>query len=127
MTYSTTVDHRWALLVHGKGDKQRVVPITDRLAVEITLFCPQGYLFPNGVGGHLTPERVGKCISDLLPPGWSMHKLRHRFASRGLAGTGDLLAVRDALGHASVAITQLYTAVADGKVSRVCEVAADDH
>jgi integrase len=120
------VDDQWALLVHGKGDKQRVVPITDRLAAEIIAFCPSGYLFPNGVGGHLTPEHVGKCVGRLLPPGWSMHKLRHRFASRGLAGTGDLLAVRDALGHASVATTQLYTAVADGRVRRVCEAAADD-
>jgi site-specific recombinase XerC len=46
-----------------------------------------------------------------MPPGWSMHKLRHRFATRGYAGTGDLLAVKEALGHASVATTQLYTAV----------------
>lgn len=115
----------WALVVHGKGGKQRVVPITDRMANDIANFCRSGYLFPGNIDGHLSAHHVGKLIGNLMPDGWSMHKLRHRFATRGLAGTGDLLAVRDALGHASVATTQIYTAVADDKVRRVAEAAAD--
>lgn len=116
----------WSLIVHGKGDRQRVVPITDALAASIRDFCVAGYLFPGDDDGHLSPMTVGKLISDLMPAGWSMHKLRHRYATRGLAGTGDLLAVRDALGHASVATTQLYTAVADERVRRVTQAASSD-
>lgn len=119
-------DSGWSLIVHGKGDKQRVVPITDKMATDIRSFCPRrGYLFPGQVDGHLSPMYVGKLIGALMPDGWSMHKLRHRFATRGLAGTGDLLAVRDALGHSSAATTQIYTAVANDKVRRVSEAAAD--
>ena len=115
----------WSLIVHGKGDKQRVVPITDRMATDIKGFCVRGYLFPGQEHGHLSAVYVGKLVGALMPPGWSMHKLRHRFASRGLAATGDLLAVRDALGHTSVATTQIYTAIASDKVRRVAEAAAD--
>jgi integrase len=116
----------WSLIVHGKGDKQRVVPITDRLAAEIEHFCRAGYLFPGQDNGHLSAHYVGKVVSALMPHGWSMHKLRHRYATRGLAATGDLLAVRDALGHTSVATTQIYTAITSDKVRRVAEAAADD-
>ena len=102
-----------SLIVHGKGGKQRVVPITDDLAREIRRYRPQrGYLFPGQIDGHISVEYVGKLISALMPDGWSMHKLRHRFATKGYQGTKDLRAVQEALGHASVATTQRYTAVA---------------
>ena len=114
----------WAILVHGKGGRQRVVPITGQLAGDITAFCPGGFLFPGQEDGHLSAMHVGKLIGRLMPDGWSMHKLRHRFASRGLAATGDLLAVRDALGHSSVATTQIYTAGSTDRVRRVAEAAA---
>ena len=67
----------WSLIVHGKGGKQRVVPITDRLADEISAYCQHGYLFPGGVDGHISVVYVGQLISGLMPEGWSMHKLRH--------------------------------------------------
>ncbi|BBY77002.1 integrase [Mycolicibacterium parafortuitum] len=122
----------WSLIVHGKGGKQRVVPVTDSLAEEIREFCPRGFLFPsrdqwgNLLSPHVSADCVGRLISALMPPGWSMHKLRHRFATRGLAGTGNLIAVRDALGHASVATTQIYTAVAPRAVRAVVEAPADE-
>ena len=115
----------WALLVHGKGGRQRVVPITDNLADSIRTFCPAGYLFPGQIDGHISDGHVGVLLSRLMPEGWSMHKLRHRFATRGLAGTGNLIAVQKALGHASVATTQRYTAVANHEVRAVAEAAAD--
>lgn len=113
------------LIVHGKGNKQRVVPITVTLAVEIAHAQPTGgFLFPGQINGHVSPGHVGKLVSKVMPPGWSMHKLRHRFATRGYAGTGNLRAVQEALGHASVATTQRYTAVSSAEIRRVSEAAA---
>nr|WP_231974795.1 tyrosine-type recombinase/integrase [Mycobacterium sp. E1747] len=113
------------LIVHGKGGKQRVVPITTSLAVEIAHARPHGgFVFPGQIDGHVSPGHVGKLVSKAMPPGWSMHKLRHRFATRGYAGTGNLRAVQEALGHASVATTQRYTAVSSSEVRRVSEAAA---
>lgn len=113
------------LIVHGKGNKQRVVPITVTLATEIAKYslCG-GYLFPGKIDGHISPDRVGHLVSKVMPKGWSMHKLRHRFATRGYAGTGNLRAVQEALGHASVATTQRYTAVAAREIRAVAEAAA---
>lgn len=113
------------LIVHGKGGKQRVVPITVSLADAIRTACPDGgWVFPGAIDGHLSADRVGHLVSALMPPGWSMHKLRHRFATRGYAGTGNLRAVQEALGHASVATTQRYTAVSRDEIRRVAEAAA---
>lgn len=113
------------LIVHGKGNKQRVVPITVTLAAAIQALCPfGGFLFPGKIDGHMSADRVGHLVSKVMPPGWSMHKLRHRFATRGYAGTGNLRAVQEALGHASVATTQRYTAVAAREIRAVAEAAA---
>jgi site-specific recombinase XerD len=112
------------LIVHGKGNKQRVVPITVTLAAEIANFCPfGGFLFPGQIDGHMSADRVGHLVSAAMPAGWSMHKLRHRFATRGYAGTGNLRAVQEALGHASVATTQRYTAVSSREIRAVAEAA----
>lgn len=117
--------HGWSLIVHGKGGKQRVVPLTDELVAVFRQHCTRhGYLFPGQIEGHISPRWVGRMISQLMPPGWSMHKLRHRYATRGYAGTGNLRAVQEALGHASVATTQRYTAVSSSEVRRVSEAAA---
>lgn len=113
----------WSLLIDGKGGKQRVVAITDRLADDIRKFCPGGYLFPGQIDGHVSAHHVGKLLSALMPAGWSMHKLRHRYATLGYAGTGDIMAVKEALGHKSVATTQLYTAVPANGVRAVSEAA----
>lgn len=115
----------WSLLVHGKGGRQRVVPLMPDLAAEIRNYCTRhGYLFPGQIDGHISPGWVGTVISNLMPDGWTMHKLRHRFASRGYAGTRDIRAVQEALGHASVATTQRYTAVSTQEVRSVAEAAA---
>lgn len=101
------------LLVHGKGGKPRVVPISESLAAHIragaaghTPGGPSGgWLFPTGVGGHLTADHVGRLVARVLPPGLSMHKLRHRFATRAYRGTRNLRPVQMLLGHASIATT----------------------
>lgn len=110
------------LIVRGKGARQRVVPINHDLADTIRAM-PPGFLFPNG-DTHLSPNCVGKLISGLMPAGWSMHKLRHRYASRGFAGTHNLVAVQRALGHASLATTQRYVAASTDEVRAVSESAA---
>lgn len=116
--------HGWSLIVHGKGGKQRVVPLNPALAADIRSYCTRhGYLFPGQVDGHISPRWVGTMISNLMPPTWSMHKLRHRFATLGYSGTRDLRAVQEALGHASVATTQRYTAVSTREVRSVADAA----
>lgn len=117
--------HGWSLIVHGKGGKQRVVPLNDGLVAEFRAAATRrGYLFPGQVDGHLSARWVGTMISKMMPRGWSMHKLRHRFATLGYSGTGNLRAVQEALGHASVATTQRYTAVSTTDVRSVIDAAA---
>jgi integrase len=125
----------WLLIVRGKGDKQRVVPITDRMARLLHRHCGceddpykrcTGWVFPGQIDGHLSPDAVGRLVSALMPEGWTMHKLRHRFAKRGFDGTHDLLALRDALGHSSLATTQIYLAANLTDVRSISEAAAQD-
>lgn len=115
----------YSLVVQGKGGKQRTVPLTDSLANAILEYRrTPGYLFPGQIDGHMSPNHCGKLLSRLMPEGWSAHKLRHRYASRGFAATGDLLAVQTALGHSSVATTQRYVQVSTQSVRAVSEAAA---
>jgi integrase len=99
------------LLVHGKGGKPRVIPISDSLADGIRQIAePDSWLLANGVGGHLSPGWVGTIISRLMPPGWTLHTLRHRFATRAYRGTRNLRAVQVLMGHESIATTERYLA-----------------
>ncbi|HEY6575811.1 MAG TPA: tyrosine-type recombinase/integrase [Mycobacterium sp.] len=88
----------WSLIVKGKGHKQRVVPVGDDLARAIRMHCDSGYLFPGQIGGHISAGWVGTVISQLLPPGWTMHRLRYRFATLGYAAVtrDDIRAVCEA-------------------------------
>lgn len=118
----------YSLIVHGKGARQRVVPLAAALTTELLNYhpgyTPDGYLFPGKIDGHLSAAQVGKLVGELMPPGWTMHKLRHRFASRGYAGTHDLASVQAALGHASLQTTQRYVATSDDTIRAVAEAAA---
>lgn len=100
----------WSIYVHGKGAKERTVPLVDAVAREI-LRHPPGFIFPGQIDGHLSPLWVGKLISDLLPDGWSMHSLRHRFATRAYSVDHDLLIVQKLLGHASLNTTRAYVQI----------------
>lgn len=112
-----------ALLIHGKGSKERIVPVSAGLATLIGLGAaghtlgesPSGWLFPGETQGHLSPRWVGHLCSRVMPGLWTMHSLRHRFASRAYRGTRNLRAVQTLLGHSSVAITERYCAVDDGE------------
>ena len=101
----------------------RVIPITNALAHEI--LAADGFLFPGQIDGHLSAAYVSKLISRALPEGWTAHTLRHRFASRAYVGAGkDIRAVQELLGHASVATTQIYTAVEDDVMRQAVAFAA---
>lgn len=116
----------WSLLVHGKGERQRVVPISDGLALAIRRACLSGcgWAFPGDDGGHLSPRWIGRLATRALPGEWTLHTLRHRFATRAHDGTHDLIAVQRLLGHASVATTQRYVATGQDALRRAMLAAA---
>lgn len=104
------------LIVHGKGNKQRVIPLNEPLAQAIREHCRVGYLFPGQTNGHISAQSVGTLISALMPTGYTMHTLRHFFATRAYRGSRNIRAVQMLLGHASVATTERYTAVDDDEL-----------
>lgn len=100
------------LLVHGKGDRQRSIPLPDSLAAELQEL-PPGYVFPGKTDGHLSANTLGRRVRELLPQDVTMHQLRHRFASLAYAVSSDLFAVQQLLGHASPSTTQRYVQIGD--------------
>ena len=113
-----------ALTILGKGGKMRAAPVIApvRAALEAYLaLCPfalppQGPLFVGEKGGPLSPRIIQLAIERLrgalgLPDSATPHALRHSFATHLLARGGDLRAIQELLGHASLSTTQLYTAV----------------
>lgn len=103
-----------SLIVRGKGDKQRIVPLPDDLAAIV--MDANGYLFHGRFGGHVEESYIGDHISHLLPDGYAAHTLRHRFATTAYAATHDLFVVAELLGHESVETTEHYVAMPDGRL-----------
>ncbi|MDE9451169.1 tyrosine recombinase XerC [Aliiroseovarius sp. Z3] len=121
-----------ALRIKGKGGKERVVPVlpTARDAVETyRRLCPHpetpdAPLFRGVRGGALGPRTVQKVMEKVrlqlgLPATATPHAMRHSFATHLLAAGGDLRAIQELLGHASLSTTQAYTTV---DTSRLLEV-----
>ncbi len=113
-----------ALKVSGKGGKERLVPvlplvveaIRDYLAACPHELAPEGPLFVGARGKALGARRIQERLAELrallgLPETASPHALRHSFATHLLAGGGDLRAIQELLGHASLSTTQRYTEV----------------
>ena len=113
-----------ALRVRGKGNKERIVPVLPVVAAAIAFYlrqCPfnpghDGPLFLGARGGPLNPRIVQRAMEKLrgalgLPPTATPHALRHSFATHLLANGGDLRAIQELLGHASLSTTQIYTGV----------------
>ena len=127
------------LLVRGKGDKERIVPLgapahralDAYLAVRdrhLAAGAPSRWLFPSrGASGHLTRHRLAQILKTVtrdagIEPGRvSPHALRHAFASHLLAHGADLRAVQKMLGHADIATTEIYTHVLDERLRRLVE------
>ncbi len=112
------------LRITGKGGKERVVPVLPaaREAVDAYLrVCPhvpgaQEPLFRGVRGGALSPGAIQKVMANArmqlgLPASATPHAMRHSFATHLLDAGGDLRAIQELLGHASLSTTQAYTAV----------------
>lgn len=114
----------WSLRIKGKGGTVRDVWIADDLARELVALGPS-WVFPSPHrSGHLTPGHVGVLVSRLLPDGYSTHSLRHRAGTKGYAGTKDIRAVQEFLGHAKLDTTMIYTLVGADAVRAVGKAAA---
>ena len=115
----------YSLRVHGKGGTIRAVPLTEQLARVLIDYLGRRYwLFPSPAGGHLTPRHVGKLASKAMPDIWTLHTLRHRFATVTYDGTRDLIVVQQLLGHSSVTTTQRYIATPPDRLRAAVAVAS---
>ncbi|NYZ13619.1 tyrosine recombinase XerC [Azospirillum sp. RWY-5-1] len=112
------------LRVTGKGRKERQVPVLPAVNEAVRAYLdacpyapgPDAPLFVGVRGGPLNPAIAQRQMQHLrrlmgLPDSATPHALRHSFATHLLAGGGDLRAIQDLLGHASLSTTQRYTDV----------------
>lgn len=116
----------YSIIVHGKGNKTRVVPIDDGLAVMLLERGRKntgGWVFEGRINGHLSNKRVIEVLSDALPGEWAGHSLRHRYGTVSYQGSKDIRAVQENMGHASVSTTQIYTGIDDDQRRRASSFA----
>jgi len=125
------------LVVTGKGNKTRMVPVLQNvlaLIQEYVAMCPhplppQGAIFVGARGGPLGPRIIQLTMERLrgalgLPDTATPHALRHSFATHLLSRGGDLRAIQELLGHASLSTTQIYTGI---DTERLLEVYRSAH
>ncbi len=141
---------RWgddALLVRGKGKKERLVPLGDEAAAAIRGYLPgrEARLRASGKGAlvvagdaplmmnarmrgscRLTTRSVGRIVKAIaqsrgLPADVHPHTLRHAFGTHMLEEGADLRAIQEMLGHERLSTTQRYTQLTDKQVQRVYE------
>jgi integrase/recombinase XerC len=123
---------RDSLVVTGKGQKQRLVPLLPVVISAVDDYldaCPyelpgDGPLFVGRRGGALGARQIQKRLQQLrgllgLPDSATPHALRHSFATHLLAGGGDLRSIQELLGHASLSTTQRYTAMDSARLLAV--------
>ncbi len=121
-----------SLRVVGKGRKERIVPVLPVVAESVDAYIrscpfaggPAAPLFLGVKGKRLDPAIAQKAMRALrlqlqLPDTATPHALRHSFATHLLAGGGDLRAIQELLGHASLSTTQRYTEVEAEKLLSV--------
>ena len=120
------------IVVTGKGDKQRLVPVLPVVAKALGDYidaCPHdlaldGPLFVGKRGKRLSARMIQRQMGRVrallgLPETATPHALRHSFATHLLAGGGDLRTIQELLGHASLSTTQRYTEVDAGRLKSV--------
>lgn len=129
------------LLVKGKGDKERMVPLSSPARAALAAWLalrdraeaaaraadrslpPGRFLFPaRGKAGHLTRQAFFATLKDIAaaagiaPDRVTPHRLRHAFATHLLANGADLRTIQVLLGHADVATTEIYTHVLEARL-----------
>jgi len=130
------------LVCHGKGDKQRIVPLGKRALKAVSRYLEElrPFLASKGLAAKARPttdllllssrgrtlrrERIWELLKRYAarigaPEQISPHSLRHSFATHLLAGGADLRQVQELLGHASIATTQIYTHVDQSRLKQV--------
>jgi len=117
-----------SVLLHGKGGKQRLVPIGRPAVSALDAYLVRGRpdlarrgrgtpaIFLNARGGRLSRQSAWQVLQDSaeragIASAVSPHTLRHSFATHLLDGGADVRVVQELLGHASVTTTQIYTMV----------------
>jgi site-specific recombinase XerD len=110
-----------AMVVWGKGSRQRRVPLSAPAIEAVRAWLAEGEgaprdagvsaLFVNARGHALTPRDVRRILDRRSPTPTHPHALRHSFATHLLDGGADLRSVQELLGHRDVATTQRYTHV----------------
>ncbi|MGB3490179.1 MAG: tyrosine recombinase XerC [Xanthobacteraceae bacterium] len=124
------------LTVLGKGNKTRMVPVLQNvlaLIQEYVAMCPHplpadGPIFVGARGGPLSPRIIQLAMARLrgglgLPDSATPHALRHSFATHLLGRGGDLRAIQELLGHASLSTTQVYTGIDTERLLEVYKTA----
>lgn len=124
------------ITVLGKGNKTRMVPLIAPVSRAIAAYvcvcpyvlAPDAPLFRGARGGPLSPRIVQLAVERMrgalgLPDSATPHALRHSFATHLLAQGGELRAIQELLGHASLSTTQIYTALDDSALMRAYRAA----
>ena len=124
------------LVVTGKGNKTRMVPVLQNvltLVQDYVAVCPhklppEGPIFVGARGGPLSPRIIQLTMERLrgalgLPDSATPHALRHSFATHLLSRGGDLRAIQELLGHASLSTTQIYTGIDSERLLEVYRTA----
>ena len=124
------------LRITGKGGKERLVPVIPVVRTAMNRYlalCPyrpegDAPVFRGVRGGRLNPRAVQKLIEGVrlqlgLPASATPHAMRHSFATHLLNAGGDLRAIQELLGHASLSTTQAYTAVDTARLMEVYQAA----
>lgn len=128
---------RQLITVRGKGNKERMVPLTAAARDAVAAYLPlrekhvdeaNPWLFPSrGKEPHLTRHRFAQLLKEVAlhagldPAKVSPHVLRHAFASHLLANGADLRSLQKLLGHADISTTQIYTHVLDERLRALVE------
>ena len=120
------------LRIRGKGGKERLVPVLPAARAAVSAYValcpfeitPEAPLFRGARGGPLNPRLIALAMEKAraalgLPPSATPHALRHSFATHLLSAGGDLRAIQELLGHASLSTTQAYTAVDAARLMEV--------
>lgn len=131
LDFSSIMRDEGLLRVHGKGDKDRVVPIIGKAAEALGAYIRDGRpllrtakaprsqdpdaVFLNARGGRLTRRSVMTVVESygrkVGIKGLHPHTLRHSFATHMLQGGADLRMLQEMLGHSDISTTQIYTHV----------------